>query len=46
MRGQFEALAAILPKYGVKIYNATGGGVLEAFVRVVLDDVLMNQQRL
>lgn len=42
MRIQFEALAKILPKYGVKVYNATRGGALEAFPRVDLDDVLMN----
>lgn len=43
MRKQFEALAKILPKYGVKVYNATRGGALESFPRVNLDDILMNQ---
>lgn len=40
MKRQMEALADILPKYNVKVYNATRGGALEAFQRVKLEDIL------
>lgn len=40
MRKQFDALAKLLPQYHVKVYNATRGGALESFPRVVLEDVL------
>lgn len=44
MRRQFNELAKILPKYKVKVYNATRGGALEAFPRVNLENLIKKRK--
>jgi hypothetical protein len=36
----YKAMKKVADKYGIKIFNATRGGVLEVFERVDLDSVL------
>lgn len=40
---QFEGIAQLAPYYGVRVYNASRGGMLEAFPRVQLEEVLKKQ---
>lgn len=45
MIDDYKAIKKFADKWGIKIFNATRGGMLEVFPRVNLDDVLKNHER-